>query len=353
MLVTGAVVAVLGTENARGDFEVVDIRLPELPPEPPRWAIAGARNDSNTDIGNSAVPSGPRKIALLSGLELTGTAADMVPLSLLTDYLLGYQTADAAVISRLIIAGNSIAVPEPVTDNAQPPHHKKYGHDAAVYNPSPITRLDSLLSELLPSIPVTVMSGESDPANASLPQQPIHRAMLPRSKPYCAGPPGNKASVGNQVESPDPGWLDMTTNPLEAEIDGWRFWGCSGQNVDDVLRYLDVNIEEGTSGTSGDERLRVMEAMLRWRCPVPTAPDTLCMFPPWSFRQFLSPISIDWVMLTDSFRVLPFPRHRSVRPFDVPTRIFHWQSATFRHRCRRRIRARSRAGKRDRDGGYG
>ena len=37
MLVTGCIVAVMGTENANGDFEVVDVKVPDLPPQPERW----------------------------------------------------------------------------------------------------------------------------------------------------------------------------------------------------------------------------------------------------------------------------------------------------------------------------
>jgi DNA polymerase delta subunit 2 len=41
--------------------------------------------------------------------------------------------------------------------------------------------------------------------------------------------------------------------------------GTGGQNVDDVFKYVD-----------SDDRLGMMEAMCRWRCSAPTAPDTLC-----------------------------------------------------------------------------
>ena len=63
-------------------------------------------------------------------------------------------------------------------------------------------------------------------------------------------------------------------------MEGWRLWGSSGQNVDDVLRYLDFpsdDLDLTKEMDDSEARLRIMEAMLRWRCGVPTAPDTICM----------------------------------------------------------------------------
>ena len=205
-------------------------------------------------------------------------------LELLTDYLLGYTgfsgneenspSSGASKITRLIIAGNSLgtSVITNAASDKKKAAPKKYGYDASAYNASPITQLDTFLSEILPSIPVTLMPGQSDPANFSLPQQGIHRAMFPQSRAYCAPPQTGE-------EKPEPGWFDSVTNPWEGEVEGWRIWGSSGQNVDDVLRYLDFSGEDGDlTKDSNDSRARmqVMEAMLRWRIGVPTAPDTIC-----------------------------------------------------------------------------
>lgn len=286
-LATGVIIAALGTENANGDFEVIDIKVPDLPRQPSRWE-RDETPPENKDSRRS-------KIAFVSGLGISGTSSDTLGLELLTDYLLGYtgsstdpndppNPGDASSISRLIIAGNSLGssvTAEAATsvDNTAAKKKsgpKKYGYDASAYNPSPITHFDSFLAEILPSIPVTLMAGDTDPANYSLPQQGIHRAMLPRARAYCAGPtpPDHK--------NPEPGWLDSVTNPWEGDVEGWRFWGSSGQNVDDVLRYLDfaeaTNAEpSGQGDDDSDARIKIMEAMLRWRSGVPTAPDTLCM----------------------------------------------------------------------------
>lgn len=279
-LVTGVIIAVLGTENANGDFDVIDIKVPDFPQQPRRWERAVSDKTDKPLQRNNGKPS---KIAFVSGLGISGSSSDNLALELLLDYLLGYAGADdensSARISRLIIAGNSLdngETAKAATENGDSTPTKKkqgprkYGYDASAYNPSPITQLDTFLSELLPSIPVTIMPGETDPANVALPQQPIHRAMLPRARQYGAD---------GLEDGAEPGWFDNVTNPWEGYVDGWRVWGCSGQNVDDVLRYLDFTDEDedtNPSSDNGNTRLRIMEAMLRWRCTVPTAPDTLC-----------------------------------------------------------------------------
>ncbi|KAJ5156728.1 hypothetical protein N7492_009531 [Penicillium capsulatum] len=286
-LVTGAVVAALGTENADGDFEAIDIKVPDLARQPRRWERDGEDSKQN---GKDTAPKEHGKIAFVSGLGITGKSSDTLSLELLADYLLGYTgfsgnednspSSSASKITRLVIAGNSLGASVTTeaasagSDNAakkkQAP--KKYGYDASAYNASPITQLDNFLAEILPSIPVTLMPGEQDPANFSLPQQGIHRAMFPQSRAYCAAPPSGDSK-------PEPGWFDSVTNPWEGDVEGWRLWGCSGQNVDDVLRYLNFAGEDGDQADDSEARLRIMEAILRWRCGVPTAPDTIWSYP--------------------------------------------------------------------------
>jgi len=279
LLVTGVIIAVLGTENANGDFEVLDIHIPELPPQPKR----GEQDDeteSKMDLDNQ-----PRKkIALVSGLNISGTSADTLNLSLLSEYLLGesLDTDDqdsSARITRLIIAGNSIASDEIInaadqlelSKRSSSIHvNKKYGYDATSYNPIPTQILDAFLSELLPTLPITIMCGEQDPANSSLPQQPIHPAIFPHSRAYTS------SSFDTPEEDSEPGWFDSVTNPWDGDVSGWRLMGNSGQPVDDILKYVELG---GPDGTGPEGRLEVMESMLRWRCGAPTAPDTLWCYP--------------------------------------------------------------------------
>jgi DNA polymerase delta subunit 2 len=279
MLVTGCIIAVMGTENANGDFEVVDIKVPDLPPQPQRWHAAdppstnGARkkiklDDEDEDMDKLVAGSG-KKIAIVSGLNFSGTNSEhSLELNLLTEYLLG-EALDPATqenvsqISRLIIAGNSIAqdteaLSHDTIGNTKKAASKKYGYDSSTYNPAPTAHFDNFLASLLPTIPITLIPGFTDPANVSLPQQGIHSAMFPQARAYGAMPP----SAGEERQ---PAWFDTVTNPWDGEIEGWKVLGTGGQNVDDVFKYVE-----------SEDRLGMMEAMCRWRCCAPTAPDTLC-----------------------------------------------------------------------------
>ena len=269
MLVTGCVIAVMGTENADGEFEVIDMKVPDLPRQPQRWErdeaaelLANGNGKSKSKAKKDRGSGG--KVALVSGLGVSGDEGGLLKMDLLMEYLLG-EACDSSTqeavskISRLIIAGNSISEGNPLRSDDQladtKKASKKYGYDSSAYNPAPTSHLDEFLATLLPTIPITILPGESDPANVSLPQQPIHPAMFPRSRNYSALPGSN-----------DPGWFDSVTNPWDGDIDGWRFMGNGGQPVDDIYKYVE-----------GDERLDMVENLLRWRCGAPTCPDTLCM----------------------------------------------------------------------------
>lgn len=279
-IVTGCIIAVMGTENSSGELEVIDIKFPDLPPQPARWALKKATSTGTTGVaagdGDVAMPdvgeTAGGTIAIVSGLNFSDTDASYsLELNLLLEYLLGEALAptaqaEVARISRLIIAGNSICAStgrqKAEAEATDKKSAKKYGYDASSYNPLPSQLCDDFLSELLATMPVTLLPGSQDPANASYPQQPIHMAMFPRARLY--GPDIGPAVKGKP--GPAAGWLDAVTNPWEAEVEGWRILGTGGQNVDDVFRYVE-----------SDDRLGMMEAMCRWRCIAPTAPDTLCM----------------------------------------------------------------------------
>lgn len=296
MLVTGCIVAVMGTENANGDFEVVDIKVPDLAPQPARWAKSVLPSNANgssrkvkrqklsddDESMDEPVSGSGSKIAIVSGLGISGTRAEhSLQLDLLLEYLLGEaldpsSQEHTSQISRLIIAGNSLA-----SDNDALTHddigntrklHRKYGYDSSAYNPGPTAHLDDFLASLLPSMPVTLIPGATDPANISLPQQPIHPAIFPQARVYAANPPAVK---GAEREI---GWFDPVTNPWEGEVEGWRILGTGGQNVDDIYKYVE-----------GGDRLGMLEAMCRWRCCAPTAPDTLCKLLNTQFRRNFVP----------------------------------------------------------------
>ena len=258
-LVTGCIVAVLGTEKANGEFEVLDLKVPDLPEQPPRRK-GGDDGAPAAQNGDGADASTGGYVALVSGLGISGDEADSITLGLLAQYLLGEvggpsDQRRAARVSRLVVAGDALARPPPPDESAGAPRRpKKYGYDAAAYNPAPTALLDRWLAALLPSLPVTLLPGAADPAGVALPQQPLHTALFPRARVYASHP-----------QATEPGWFDTTTNPWEGDVDGWRFLGNAGQPISDIFKYVE-----------GEDRLHMMESVLRWRIHAPTAPDTLC-----------------------------------------------------------------------------
>ncbi|KAF8464603.1 DNA polymerase alpha/epsilon subunit B-domain-containing protein [Kalaharituber pfeilii] len=247
-LVTGCVVAVLGSEAADGSFEVVDLVYPDLAPQSPPKRAGKSKRRGPSDEG--------RYVAIVSGLKISGELHESLETHLLVEYLLGELTGvqdqqSASKITRLILAGNSLSDAAPLASYDDPKTKtKKYGYDSSAYNPLPITALDNLLCSLLPSISVDIMPGDTDPANVSLPQQPIHPTMFANAKAYLGST------------------LNCVTNPYHSEIDGVEFVGTSGQTIDDIYKYVE-----------GDDRLGMIERTLRWRHIAPTCPDTLWSYP--------------------------------------------------------------------------
>ena len=97
------------------------------------------------------------------------------------------------------------------------------------------------------------MSGDKDPNGTTLPQQPLHEALLP----------GARAFAG----------FKRSTNPCWFELAGRTFLGTSGQNIDDIFKYLDT-----------EDRVSMACSTLEWSHMAPTAPDTLCHL---SFLSFM------------------------------------------------------------------
>ena len=270
LLTTGCIIAVMGTENADGDFEVVDLRFADLPLQPERWEREDATNALSGRKVNHEERQTEGKTAFVSGLGISGEAGENLALDLLSEYLLGEsgnsETQNhAAQISRLIIAGGATApaastiIKDEGVLGSSRKTARKYGYDSNAYNPAPTEALDTFLAELLPSIPITLMPGETDPANVSIPQQSLHPALFPQARAYSSLP-------GEEMK--ESGCFESVSNPWQADIDGWRFLGNGGQPVEDISRYI-----------IDDDRLVIMEHMLRWRHGAPTAPDTLCKRP--------------------------------------------------------------------------
>ncbi|KAL6706919.1 DNA polymerase delta small subunit Cdc1 [Coniothyrium glycines] len=264
--VTGCVLAALGTEQADGTFQVIATQYADLPRQPQRWE----REDATLSRAKKPKPRRERsgKLAIVSGLEITGVDDDELSLDILLEYLTGEAAGPAdqtssSTITRLIIAGDSLSHAAPILSRedfaVKKSKSKHYGYDASAYNASPAERLDLFLSSLLPTLPITLLPGASDPANVALPQQPLHPALFPLSRLYAEPPAKTNETLHG---------LDTVTNPWQGDIEGYRVLGTGGQTVADLLKYVDEV-----------ESLEVMEMMLRWRCIAPTAPDTLWCYP--------------------------------------------------------------------------
>lgn len=146
-LVTGVILGALGIETHNGDFEVVDICYPGMAPQPSAgipWPalpevkdameVDGAfRPDSHAIVYLTGYMAGTDKhfpsssdewIALVSGLEIGSANTSDGQIQLLAEFLTAevsgpQEQSQAARISRLIIAGNSLGA---LTDNVSATH---------------------------------------------------------------------------------------------------------------------------------------------------------------------------------------------------------------------------------------
>ncbi|XP_068130855.1 DNA polymerase delta subunit 2 isoform X1 [Hyperolius riggenbachi] len=243
MFVTGAVIAVLGTEGDAGKFIVEDYCLASLPLQSPL-------PDLDED----------RYVLLTSGLGLGGASGDsLLGLQLLLDFVTGQAGAEeeqscAAQISRVILAGNLLSENTQSKDSLNKAKYLSKKTQAA--SVEAVKMLDEILLQLSGSVFVDVMPGAFDPTNYILPQQPLHRCMFPQSAPYST--------------------LQLVTNPYEADIDGVRFLGSSGQNISDIFKYSKM-----------EDYLEILEWTLQVRHLCPTAPDTLGCYPFYTSDPFI------------------------------------------------------------------
>ncbi|KFO98449.1 DNA polymerase delta subunit 2, partial [Calypte anna] len=233
-LVTGTVFAVYGSEQDDGTFLVEDHCFASLPPALP-WKG----------------PSSDRFVLLVSGLGLgSGSGEALLSTQLLVDMVTGQLGAEgqqscAAQISRVILAGNLLSQNTQSRDTINKAKYLTKKTQAA--SVEAVKMLDEILLQLCSSVPVDVMPGEFDPTNYTLPQQPLHRCMLPLATAYST--------------------LHLVTNPYQADVDGVRFLGTSGQNISDIFKY-----------SSMDDYLEILEWTLLAGHLCPTAPDTLDPF---------------------------------------------------------------------------
>ncbi|KAI8101871.1 hypothetical protein M9434_006933 [Picochlorum sp. BPE23] len=239
-MVTGVIVAVKGTVSEEGDFRVVDVCYAGHAPQQSR-AISSSADDGQD--------KSPAYVALMSGFSFgMDSETDMLKVEMMLDYCAGIlgsepEQKQASNIVRVVFAGGIL---KGSSSLSQPTSYASVREQATALEP--IQEADALLANLCETVDVDVMPGVTDPVNYSLPQQPLHRCLLPRA-----------CSVSSLVRC---------TNPHAFEIDGVQFLGTSGQNVDDVMRY-----------STYESPTDILQNMLSWRHIIPTAPDSLATYP--------------------------------------------------------------------------
>ncbi|KAG6878100.1 hypothetical protein C0992_008588 [Termitomyces sp. T32_za158] len=274
-LVTGVIVGALGAETANGDFEVVDLCFPGMAPqesvEDTRMDVDGDASDEDED----------EWVAVVSGLGVGSLSPPDAQIQMLVEYLAGEQggvaeQVSAARISRLIIAGNSLAqlLPTAQGDSGDAElssrKSKRYGYDAASFSPHPVLALSDYLLDIASALPVHILPGESDPSGTILPQRPFPKAMF-----------GAVAKLPTFSCETNPSYLRLGCQSEEAPnrppIER-NLLINSGQPLDDMFKYLP---------SPPHTRLSVLESTLKWRHMAPTAPDTLWCHPYFGVDPFI------------------------------------------------------------------
>lgn len=242
VLLTGCVVAVLGSEMTSGDFEVADVRFAEYAPQQKK----------------SRSQKAPSYIAVLSGLLINRAKSDDIKYQILKDFFRGEvgNSQDrelSSKISHLIIAGDSNSINQ--TDDMKEAFDSsalKSNETSASLGFKSVQQLDGFLNELSSTVAVTVMPGSTDISNISLPQQPLHKALFRKSKEML------------QFQS-----FETVTNPYKFLFNDIEILGDSGQPIDDIFKYFKE---------SEIDRVDIINQCLRWQTIAPTAPDTLCKY---------------------------------------------------------------------------
>ena len=246
-LVSGVVAGVCGTITGTGELQVKGMCFAGMPSQ--HSSDSTARKITETD-GNPAL-NDDQFVLFVSGMSLGGVQDDLqrLQLNLLCDYISGHVGSPAETkntsskISRVVVVGDSIRKPAPRDDR------KAISREEQELMAAPLREADSIFAQIARSVPIDVMPGDTDPSNLSLPQQPLHNCLFPRSSGY-------KDS------------FHTVTNPYRFQAENVNFLGHSGQPVSNIKKF---------SNFSND--LDVLQRTLEWQHLAPTAPDTLACYP--------------------------------------------------------------------------
>ncbi|KAG5727599.1 DNA polymerase subunit delta-2 [Termitomyces sp. T112] len=276
-LVTGVIVGALGAETPSGDFEVVDLCYPGMAPQ--ESLEDSQQQEDGMDIDDDSSNS-DEWIAVVSGLGVGSSSPPDAQIQMLVEYLTGEEggvaeQVSAAQISRLIVAGNSLAQLLPTgkgeSDDIESSSKKskRYGYDATTFSPHPVLTLSDYLHDIASTLPVHILPGESDPSGTILPQQALPKAMFGAvAKLPTFSCETNPTYLRLGCQSGVPGRPLLERNLLIN----------SGQPLDDMFKYLP---------SPPNTRLSILESTLKWRHMAPTAPDTLWCHPYFGTDPFI------------------------------------------------------------------
>mmetsp|Transcript_44290 Transcript_44290/g.96246 ORF Transcript_44290/g.96246 Transcript_44290/m.96246 type:complete len:552 (-) Transcript_44290:170-1825(-) len=223
-LVTGLVLAAKGLVTDEGLFRVSALCLGSMPASSPLPA------PKSTEAN--------QYLAFVSGLMLGSPAADVAARDRMVSFLTR-SSGDAAMdilsssICRLVVCGDSI-------DGEA---RNRPGGVAAA-----LEEADELFEKVAAVMPVDVMPGRTDPANYTLPQEPLHPFLFRRSR-SCNG-------------------FRSVKNPYDAMVDSLHILGHSGQPVEDIMRCSLI-----------ERPLEALSLSFEALHLAPTAPDTLATQP--------------------------------------------------------------------------
>jgi DNA polymerase delta subunit 2 len=240
-LVTGVVACVLGHEDEESNsFKVEDICFAGPSPRIPQRYV---------------MKEEPKYVMFVSGLgfSLHASAQLMEAREMLLDMLTGRNESGvnqkASRIVKLVVAGNCIGMNVRKDEAIHiEKNGKQWSNKNRAYTAPVVSKIDEWLAELGKHIEIDLLPGEYDPSSALMPQQAFHPALLPE----CSA-----------LQS-----IRCTTNPYASTIDGTQFLGTSGQTVNSIRAYSNM-----------DEAVQIMCRQLEWSHQAPMAPDCLNSYP--------------------------------------------------------------------------
>ncbi|KAF6203390.1 hypothetical protein GE061_003809 [Apolygus lucorum] len=232
-LVTGVVVALLGRVSS-DRFNVEKV------------CYSGPMSPSGLTL---KAQDPERYLVIVSGFELAHASDSLLPLKMFTDWVTGWlgDPSDQHRNSRIalvLIAGNLLRGISESKDGKIINTNVENSSDVL----TTVKAADDILADLAETVHVELMPGEFDPTNLMLPQQPLHYKMFPSASSFSS--------------------LHGATNPHSFEVENRLVTGSSGQSIDDIGRYSNLQ-----------DPLEALESTFRWGHISPTCPDTLPSYP--------------------------------------------------------------------------